>query len=118
MMGFMRTARVYDDIEDGDPPRFLVDRLWPRGMRKDDERVGTWLPAVAPSNELRRWYDHRDEAFAEFADRYVQELETGEAAEALDRLRRAARQPIMLTTASKHLEISHVVVLVRHLEPA
>jgi uncharacterized protein YeaO (DUF488 family) len=63
----IRLARVYDDPNPDDGRRILVDRLWPRGFRKDDPRVGTWFKDVAPSKELREWYNHQPERFDEFA---------------------------------------------------
>jgi uncharacterized protein YeaO (DUF488 family) len=59
----IRVARVYDDSSPEDGQRILVDRVWPRGFRKDDPRVGTWCKDVAPSNELRGWYGHKPERF-------------------------------------------------------
>src|SRR6185369_12429350 len=67
----VRVARVYSQPEPGDGRRVLVDRLWPRGFRKDDPRIDTWLPKVAPSTELRHWYAHKPERFNEFAARYA-----------------------------------------------
>ena len=65
----------------------LVDRLWPRGFRKGDPRVGRWIPKVAPSAGLRKWYSHEAARFDEFAARYASELEDGEGAAALAELR-------------------------------
>lgn len=105
-------ARVYDDPAPEEGERVLVDRLWPRGMRKNDPRVGRWLPAVAPSTELRRWYSHKRERFDEFATRYAAELESGDGAEALAELRALARKkPVVLVTASRDLDISQAAVL-------
>ncbi|WP_420114441.1 DUF488 domain-containing protein [Pseudactinotalea sp.] len=111
MSSTIRTARVYEDVGDNDGARVLVDRLWPRGMRKDDPRVGTWFPDAAPSTELRRWYQHEVDRFVEFAERYRGEL-TDEASDAVDHLAEmAAAGPITLTTASKDLEHSEAAVL-------
>ena len=75
-------SRVYDtDPDDGE--RVLVDRLWPRGFRKGDPRVGRWIREVAPSTELRKWYSHQPERFDEFASRYAAELQAPEGAAAL-----------------------------------
>ncbi|MGI9125002.1 MAG: DUF488 domain-containing protein [Mycobacterium sp.] len=113
----MRTARVYDDPAPGEGVRVLVDRLWPRGVRKDDPRVGRWCKQVAPSNELRQWYGHDPERYAEFARRYRAELEAPHAAPALDELRALAHNgPLTLVTATKHLEQSHLDVLEKVLE--
>ena len=90
----------------------LVDRLWPRGFRKGDPRVGRWMPKVAPSTELRRWYAHQPERFDEFAARYAHALKTAEGAAALAELRAATRAgPVTLVTAARDLDGSHVAVL-------
>jgi len=105
-------ARVYDETGPDDGERILVDRLWPRGFRKDDPRVGRWLPKVAPSTDLRKWYSHEAARFDEFAARYTAELETEEGAAALAELRAALRAgPVMLVTAARDLDGSHVAVL-------
>ncbi|MGE2720312.1 DUF488 domain-containing protein [Mycolicibacterium celeriflavum] len=105
-------ARVYDAPGDEGGIRVLVDRLWPRGFRKDDARVGRWLPAVAPSTELRRWYAHQPERFDEFVARYTAELETDAGAQALDELRgRLAEGPVVLVTATRDLALSNAAVL-------
>lgn len=107
----IRTARVYDDPDPEEGTRILVDRLWPRGLRKADPRIGTWFPDVAPSTDLRRWYGHDRDKFDEFSERYRGEL-AEEASDAVDHLAETARSgPLTLTTASKDLEHSEVVVL-------
>src|SRR5215468_6635699 len=107
-------ARVYDDPGPDEGERVLVDRLWPRGFRKGDPRVGRWIPKVAPSTELRKWYSHEAARFDEFASRYTAELETQEGAEALAELRDILRAgPVTLVTATRDLDGSHVAVLAR-----
>jgi len=107
-------ARVYDDPGPDEGERVLVDRLWPRGFRKDDPRVGRWLPKVAPSTELRKWYSHQAARFDEFAARYVAELESAEGAAALAELQGILRSgPVTLVTATRDLDGSHVAVLAR-----
>jgi uncharacterized protein YeaO (DUF488 family) len=108
----IKVARVYEEPEPDEGERVLVDRLWPRGFRKGDPRVGRWMPAVAPSTELRRWYGHQPERFDEFASRYADELTTEEGAAALADLREMARNgPVTLVTAARDLDGSHVAVL-------
>jgi uncharacterized protein YeaO (DUF488 family) len=108
----IQVARVYDDPGPDDGERVLVDRLWPRGFRKEDARVGRWIPKVAPSTELRKWYAHQTERFDEFAARYADELETGDGAAALAELRDLMRHgAVTLVTAARDLEDSHVAVL-------
>jgi uncharacterized protein YeaO (DUF488 family) len=110
----INVARVYDDPGPDDGQRVLVDRLWPRGFRKDDPRVGRWIPKVAPSTDLRKWYSHAAARFDEFAARYAAELETEEGAAALAELRDALKSgAVTLVTAAKDLDGSHVAVLVR-----
>jgi uncharacterized protein YeaO (DUF488 family) len=108
----IRVARVYEDPAPDDGERVLVDRLWPRGFRKGDARVGRWIPKVAPSTELRKWYSHEAARFDEFAARYAAELETAEGAAALAELRDVLRAgPTTLVTAARDLDGSHVAVL-------
>src|SRR6201986_2107551 len=97
----IRMARIYDDIDPDDGQRVLVDRLWPRGIRKDDPRVGIWCKDVAPSNELRTWYQHQPERFDEFAKRYESELS---GSPALQELRQLGRQGVLtLVTATREV---------------
>lgn len=108
----VRLARVYEEPEPGEGHRVLVDRLWPRGLRKDDPRIGQWLPQVAPSTELRHWYGHAPERYDEFVRRYTAELDTPEGAAALDELRSIVRAgPVVLVTATKEIDLSHLSVL-------
>lgn len=108
----VKVARVYEAPSPDDGQRVLVDRLWPRGFRKGDPRVGRWIPKVAPSTELRNWYSHDPARFDEFAARYAAELEQEPAA--LDELRGLLRGgTVTLLTATRDLECSHVAVLAR-----
>lgn len=107
-------ARVYDDPNPDDGQRVLVDRVWPRGFRKGDPRVGTWYKDVAPSKELREWYGHKPERFDEFAKRYKEELQ---GSQALDELRKLSkREVVTLVTATRDLEGSQAAVLARLLK--
>ncbi|CAM3464107.1 DUF488 domain-containing protein [Mycobacterium colombiense] len=107
--GRIRVARVYDDVGPDEGQRVLVDRVWPRGVRKDDPRVGIWCKNVAPSKDLREWYQHDPERFDEFASRYKSELRDSGA---LDELRKLAKRgPVTLVTATRDLDISQAAVL-------
>lgn len=106
-----RVARVYDDVVPEDGQRVLVDRIWPRGLRKDDPRVGIWRKDVAPSKELREWYRHEPERFAEFAERYETELHDSAALEELRTLGR--RGVVTLVTATRQVEGSQAAVLAK-----
>jgi uncharacterized protein YeaO (DUF488 family) len=106
--------RVYDEPGPADGRRVLVDRLWPRGLSKEKAHLDEWLKAVAPSDELRRWYGHDPEKFGEFQRRYQAELTEPERAEAFRRLSSEAKAgPVTLLTATRDLERSEAAVLVR-----
>jgi uncharacterized protein YeaO (DUF488 family) len=110
----IRVARVYEDVDPDDGQRVLVDRIWPRGIRKDDPRVGTWCKDVAPSKELREWYQHKPERFDEFASRYEAELRDSPALEELRGL--TERGVVTLVTATRDLDISQAAVLAKLLK--
>jgi len=92
---------VYDAAEQDDGQRVLVDRLWPRGVRKDDPRVGTWCKDVAPSKELREWYHHDPQRFNEFVERYQEELQDSPALAELRKLTK--RGVVTLVTATREV---------------
>jgi uncharacterized protein YeaO (DUF488 family)/DNA-binding MarR family transcriptional regulator len=114
----IRARLVYDPPEEGEGYRVLVDRLWPRGIRKDAESVNQWSVDVAPSSQLRRWYGHKIERFGEFAERYRDELRSGRASHSLERLSDLARRgPLTLLTGSRDVDHSGAAVLaeeIRH----
>lgn len=74
-MATVRIKRVYEDASDEDGYRVLVDRVWPRGLSKEAAHVDEWVKEAGPSTELRTWFGHRPERFAEFARRYRDELD-------------------------------------------
>jgi uncharacterized protein YeaO (DUF488 family) len=71
----IKVKRVYDPVEPDDGRRFLVERLWPRGIKKEALRMDGWLREVAPSDRLRRWFGHDPRKWEEFRRRYFAELE-------------------------------------------
>jgi uncharacterized protein YeaO (DUF488 family) len=106
--------RIYDEPSSTDGRRILVDRIWPRGVRKQDARLDEWMREIAPSTELRRWYGHDRERYAEFRRRYLAELRDPVRREAVERLRESAlRERTTLLTASQDLEHSQAAVLAR-----
>lgn len=108
----IRVHRVYEDPSPQDGFRVLVDRVWPRGMRKDAARLDEWAKDVAPSTGLRAWYHHDPEKFDEFRRRYTAELAAPGPLEALHRIRaRAAEGPVTLLTATRELGLSQAAVL-------
>ena len=101
--------RVYDPPGPDDGRRVLVDRLWPRGLRKEAAHLDDWLRDIAPSDELRRWYGHAPERWPEFERRYREELLQPPRAALLDRL--ANNAPLTLLTATKDVDHSNAAVL-------
>ncbi|MFI9235636.1 DUF488 family protein [Streptomyces cinnamoneus] len=108
----VRVRRVYDPVEEADGSRVLVDRIWPRGLRKDAAALDEWCKDVAPSTALRKWYGHDPDRFEEFGRRYRDELRDTAHTQALGHLREVARQgPLTLLTATKDYEISAAAIL-------
>lgn len=108
----IRIKRAYEPRARGDGTRILVDRLWPRGLRKDDAEFDQWRKDVSPSTELRQFYSHRPERFVEFAKRYRAELRRAGAVEAIaEIIALANRRPVTLVTASRDLGHSEAAVL-------
>nr|WP_306434457.1 DUF488 family protein [Actinomadura roseirufa] len=103
---------MYEPASDDDGARVLVDRVWPRGLTKEDAHLDEWEKDVAPSTDLRKWYGHSVDRFAEFRSRYDAELSEPERADALERLRSLAEDgPLTLLTATKDVEHSQAAVL-------
>ena len=71
----IKVKRIYDPVEPDDGLRFLVDRLWPRGISRESARIDRWLPDIAPSHALRKWFAHKDALWPQFCSRYWAELE-------------------------------------------
>ena len=108
----IRVRRVYEEPSAEDGARVLVDRVWPRGLRRDAARLDEWVKDVAPSTELRTWYGHDPAKFDEFKRRYTAELDEPGAREGLTRLRAlAADRSLTLLTATKDVDLSQAVVL-------
>lgn len=104
--------RAYDAAEKQDGKRVLVDRLWPRGIKKADAHLDEWSKEVGPSTELRKWYGHEPAKFEEFSRRYLSELEDPARAEALGHLRELADGArLTLLTATENPDISEAAVL-------
>jgi uncharacterized protein YeaO (DUF488 family) len=118
----IRVKRVYDPPERGDGKRFLVERLWPRGMRKDALKMEGWVKEVAPSTELRQWFGHDPERWSEFRTRYRKELrgqvrEENDKSNGLGQLLRAARKGnVTLLYSARDAEHNSALVLRDFLE--
>lgn len=106
----IKIKRIYDEPTDGDGYRVLVDRLWPRGVSKKNARLDEWNKEIAPSPELRKWFDHKEERFQEFRRLYREELIAN--AKELNRLKALAkREAVTLLYGAKDPTINHAVVL-------
>ena len=113
-MSEVRLRRVYEEPQPDGGRRVLVDRLWPRGLTKQKARVDTWLKAVAPSDELRRWYGHDPAKFDDFSCRYLDELADPDRGQALRELREmAAAGTVTVLTATRDVAHSEAAVLAR-----
>ena len=109
--------RIYDDAVPADGYRVLVDRLWPRGVSKEQAALDLWLKEISPSPELRVWFDHRADHFADFTTRYVAELDTNPAVAELEELGQA-NPTVTLLYGAKDPKINHAIVLADYLGSA
>jgi uncharacterized protein YeaO (DUF488 family) len=107
----VRLKRVYEPVAPDDGVRVLVDRLWPRGLRKADAAIDRWMKDIAPSTELRRWFGHDPERWPAFHHRYSQELL--QQAEAVDELRELARDGTVTLVFAAHDEAHNDAVVLR-----
>ena len=105
--------RVYEQASPSDGVRVLVDRLWPRGLKKQEVRVDAWVRDLAPSNELRKWFHANPEKQQEFRKRYLQELQGASARSALGELEKLVKDEgkVTLLFASKNVESNNATVL-------
>ncbi len=110
--------RVYEAVSPSDGVRVLVDRLWPRGLTKQDAAVKFWLRDLAPSNELRQWFHANPEAWRMFRKRYLKELVSEESSAAVEKLHRLAKgkRQVTLLYASRNQEHNNAIVLKELLE--
>jgi len=110
----IRVKRVYDEPSGDDGFRVLVDRLWPRGMKRENVRVDLWLPDVAPSTALRKWFSHDPSKWEEFKRRYFVELD--EKKEVIKRLVEIAREgTLTLLFSARDVEHNQAVTLREYL---
>ena len=108
----LKTKRVYKEPAGDDGTRVLVDRLWPRGLTREKGAIDAWHKDLAPSDELRRWYAHRPERWAEFRRRYREELAAPEKREAFRDIENLLRNgTVTLVYAAKDEERNNAVAL-------
>src|SRR5687767_3337499 len=111
----IKLKRVYEDRVPHDGRRFLVERLWPRGIRKTDLEIDSWVKDAGPSDRLRKWFSHDPAKWKEFERKYFAELEMRPDAWAL-LLRSAEKRTVTLLYSSHDAEHNNAVALKRFLE--
>jgi uncharacterized protein YeaO (DUF488 family) len=111
----LRIKRVYEPASKADGKRFLVDRLWPRGIKKESLQIEGWLKELAPSNGLRKWFAHDAKKWSEFERRYAEELNA--QPEAWLPLRQATRKgKVTLLYSARNPEQNNAIALKKYLE--
>lgn len=111
--GNIKLKRAYDPPEPTDGTRILVDRLWPRGVKKEDAAIDEWMKDIAPSDDLRKWFGHDPERWEEFCKRYAEEV--SQHSEQLRQLRELARKGPITLVYSAHDEVHNDAVALRNL---
>lgn len=111
----MKIKRIYETAEDSDGYRVLVDRLWPRGVKKENAAIDEWLKEIAPSTDLRKWFNHDPDLFASFKEKYKAEL--SEQTDSLKHLKAIAKkQELTLLYSAKDEQHNQAVVLLEVLK--
>ncbi|MGX5820342.1 DUF488 domain-containing protein [Chitinophaga lutea] len=106
----IRLKRIYEPYESADGFRILVDRLWPRGVKKEDAHIDLWAKEVAPSTELRKWFHHDVAAWKEFEKRYKTELKSSAAlSELIEKIRQ--HKKVTLLYSARDEEHNQAIVL-------
>ena len=114
-MGILQIKRVYETPDKHDGIRILVDRLWPRGVKKEDAHLNYWLKDIAPSPDLRKWFNHKPEKFKEFSQKYKEELQSKqEDVEKIIGLFKTHN--VTLIYAAKNPDINHAIVLENYIK--
>lgn len=106
----IKVKRVYEEPDDSDGYRILVDRLWPRGIKKENAKLDEWIKDIAPSNELRKWFAHKPELYPEFREKYLLELEVQQ--DTISRLKSIAQSKnLTLVYGAKDTEHNQAIVI-------
>ena len=111
----IQVKRIYEPPDKADGTRFLVERLWPRGLTKEEAELADWLPEAAPSTTLRKWFNHEAARWEEFQQRYRDEL-NGHPEAWKPILEAAHKGPVTLLFSSRDAERNNVVALKSYLE--
>lgn len=109
----LKMKRIYESPAEADGFRILVDRLWPRGVKKEAAQLDAWLKDSAPSPDLRKWFDHDPERYIAFKEHYEEEMLTNPptSAAVAEILKQLEATDVTLVYAARNPEINHVVVL-------
>lgn len=110
----IKVKRVYDPPEEGDGLRILVDRLWPRGLKKADAQIDVWAKELAPSPHLRAWFSHEEPKFSEFRKCYFKEL-TDRLDDVQTVLKQVVDRPCTLLYAARNPTCNHALILREYL---
>ena len=106
----VKIKRIFDPASPDDGKRIYVDRLWPRGMKKEEVKMDEWLKDISPSDVLRKWFSHDPSKYKEFKSRYTKELE--KHSEVLERIRKESKkETVTLLFSAKDIEHNNATVL-------
>jgi uncharacterized protein YeaO (DUF488 family) len=112
-MPVLHVKRAYEQPSPKDGVRILVDRLWPRGLRKDSAALDHWFKDIAPSTELRKWFDHREDRFEEFKRQYRLELKSNPSLAEFRKLAKPGKATLLY--AAHDPKVNHAVVLAEYI---
>lgn len=111
----LKIKRIYESASSKDGKRVYIDRLWPRGMKKEEAKMDEWLKEISPSDALRRWFSHDPAKYQEFKKRYAKELEG--KSEVLERIKQEAKKgTVTLLFSAKDTEHNNAAALKEMLE--
>jgi uncharacterized protein YeaO (DUF488 family) len=106
----IKIKRIYEPASADDGKRIYIDRLWPRGMKKEEVKIDEWLKKISPSDTLRKWFGHDPKNYEEFKKRYIKEL--GSHEEVLERIKKEAKKgTVTLLFSAKDVEHNNATVL-------
>ncbi len=106
----IKIKRIYDPASPDDGKRIYIDRLWPRGMKKEEVKIDEWLKEISPSDALRKWFGHDPSKYAEFKRRYTKELE--KYSEILEKIKKEGkRKTVTLLFSAKDEEHNNATVM-------
>lgn len=116
----IKVKRIYDDKAEDDGVRVLVDRVWPRGISKENANLDEWLKNIGPTKELREWFNHDADKFEDFKKKYIKELENNdeqnEELKTLEGMVKDARKDVIILFGAKDEKHNQVVVLQSYLK--